>query len=268
MDDDSDSGVDCNDDDSTSSVGEPQQNGRWDHGRQYAVFYEDPGRDAKFIEPVDELQREQWARRHEVFKELIPLHRSALPPQGRCLDVGAGLGLWAVEFADKQTDWRVVAIDVFPNFPRWVPPNMMPMLEDVESLSYTATYDFIMVRDMQWSVNLRDVMPRLVRSLLPRGSLEVVCLGPVEPSNGAEGGGMIENMPQQIGMPSWADIETGLPTWMKEAGLVDVRAEVLLVLVSSGSGMDTTHLRRDGWSEDERYCKLVLVHGTKRTDQS
>ncbi|CCC14080.1 hypothetical protein SMACR_08391 [Sordaria macrospora] len=66
----------------------------------------------------------------------------------RALDIGTGLGLWAIDFADEFPNAEVIGTDVTPIQPSWVPPNVKFELDDCNK-EWTwpdNTFDFVNLR--------------------------------------------------------------------------------------------------------------------------
>ncbi|KAK1777729.1 S-adenosyl-L-methionine-dependent methyltransferase [Copromyces sp. CBS 386.78] len=66
----------------------------------------------------------------------------------KVLDIGTGLGLWAIDFADEFPNAEVIGTDVTPIQPTWVPPNVKFELEDCNQ-EWTwpdNTFDFVNLR--------------------------------------------------------------------------------------------------------------------------
>ena len=65
-----------------------------------------------------------WKRR---LKKL--LRRS---PEGSLLDIGAGSGIWSIDFADIYPSAEILGVDVSANLPTYVPPNVRIEVDDLE----------------------------------------------------------------------------------------------------------------------------------------
>jgi Methyltransferase domain len=73
---------------------------------------------------------------------------------GRCLDIGAGSGIWCIEMGEKFPSADITGIDLSANFPTWVPPNVHFEVEDVEEpWTFTRPFDYIHCRYMAGAIS-------------------------------------------------------------------------------------------------------------------
>ncbi|KAI8711954.1 PNP-UDP-1 domain-containing protein [Fusarium sp. LHS14.1] len=72
---------------------------------------------------------------HDLVLEKKFLLGSIANFKGRVLDVGTGIGLWAIDMADDNPRADVIGVDLSPIQPIWVPPNCSFIIDDVELLS-------------------------------------------------------------------------------------------------------------------------------------
>lgn len=104
------------------------------------------------------------------------LHQAPIgPAPRRILDLGAGTGLWCIDFGDKYPDAEVTGVDISASAPTWVPPNVRFEIDDVEDTwTYATPFDYIHARYLAGAI--RD-WPRLVRqsfdNLEPGGWIEL-----------------------------------------------------------------------------------------------
>jgi ubiquinone/menaquinone biosynthesis C-methylase UbiE len=69
----------------------------------------------------------------------------------KVLDLGCGTGIWAIDFADAYPSAEVIGLDISPQQPHWLPPNLRFEIDDMtEEWTYPPnTFDYI---HMRWLV--------------------------------------------------------------------------------------------------------------------
>ncbi|KAF4539421.1 Methyltransferase type 11 [Lasiodiplodia theobromae] len=164
-----------------TSIKSEIRKGMEENGRIYAVYGEN-----EYAMPVDEREQDRLDMQHHKYTLLTDdkLHLAPLPakPQ-RILDIGTGTGIWAIDMADKYTAAEVVATDIAPVQPTWVPPNCSFILEDCNSPQWQfadASFDLIHCRDgfmtvRDWAAFARTAFAHL----RPGGWTELACMMPV-----------------------------------------------------------------------------------------
>ncbi|RPA95921.1 S-adenosyl-L-methionine-dependent methyltransferase [Choiromyces venosus 120613-1] len=132
--------------------------------------------------PNDEVEQDRLDMTHHLYLLItggslftVPIDTTN-PPQ-RILDIGTGTGIWAVDMAEEFRSAEVIATDLSPIQPKWVPPNLRFEIDDAED-SWTwqkESFDYIHVRGLLGAI--KD-WPRLLKQaydhLRPGGWLEVV----------------------------------------------------------------------------------------------
>ena len=69
------------------------------------------------------------------------------------LDIGTGTGIWAIDFADRHPEAKVLGVDLSPIQPSFVPPNLTFQVDDIEEpWTFSQQFDFIYSRMMIGSV--------------------------------------------------------------------------------------------------------------------
>ncbi|KAI9882201.1 MAG: hypothetical protein M1823_006057 [Watsoniomyces obsoletus] len=153
----------------TSSVAEFQK----ENGRTYHSF-----REGKYLFPNDELEKDRLDLSHHLLTMttnnrlyLAPI--KDINPQS-ILDIGTGTGIWSIQMGDELPSATITGNDLSPIQPRWVPPNVKFLVDDVEDEWVPEEkFDYIHCRYMCSSI--RD-WPALVRNcykhLKPGGWVE------------------------------------------------------------------------------------------------
>jgi trans-aconitate methyltransferase len=104
------------------------------------------------------------------------LYRAPLPrTMQRVLDVGTGTGIWAMEFADEFPSALVIANDLSPIQPGWVPPNVQFEIDDVEDVwPYSQPFDYIHIRNMGAAIaDWPKLCAQAMQHLKPGGWIEI-----------------------------------------------------------------------------------------------
>lgn len=119
---------------------------RLQHGRRYHALHSD----AEYHLPNDAAELDRLDLQHHLFKLTIDgaLYKSPLPEDVHyVLDVGAGSGIWTIEFAEKHPSALVVGTDLSPVEPKGQPDNCRFYVEDVEQdWNFDNDFDFIHAR--------------------------------------------------------------------------------------------------------------------------
>ncbi|KAK1975592.1 S-adenosyl-L-methionine-dependent methyltransferase [Colletotrichum cereale] len=118
---------------------------------------------------------------HFIFDFLITAGSYQEPtlvnPQ-KVLDIGAGAGIWAIEFADKHPSASVIGTDVADKIaPISVPPNLEILIEDCTKLwSFKdAEFDFIHARELIGAIkNWKALFAEAYRCLKPGKWFETI----------------------------------------------------------------------------------------------
>ncbi|KAI7519507.1 hypothetical protein KC316_g20111 [Hortaea werneckii] len=134
---DSDSAIGSDVESGSTSLSESIYNYRREHGRTYHAY-----KDGKYIFPNDEREADRLDLQHHIFRLTFGnrLFFSPLQNPKHCLDVGTGTGIWAEEFAEDFPYCQVTGIDLSPDQPTLVPPNLKFMIDDAEDLWLLAEF--------------------------------------------------------------------------------------------------------------------------------
>ncbi|KFY49237.1 hypothetical protein V496_10163 [Pseudogymnoascus sp. VKM F-4515 (FW-2607)] len=146
---------------------------KYENGRTYHAF-----REGQYIMPNDDKEQDRLDLVHHVWKLILrgELHRAPIPETvQRVLDVGTGTGIWAMEFADEFRNATVIANDLSPIQPTWVPPNLQFETDDAEDeWLYTQPFDYIHIRNMGASIaDWPKLVSNSLENLQPGGWIEV-----------------------------------------------------------------------------------------------
>jgi len=207
-----------------------------------------------------ELERLDIA--HTLFA-LINANRLHLAPLksdlGRVLDIGAGTGAWAIEFADAYSSALVTGVDISPTMPAVVPPNIRFEIDDVEDeWTYSKPFDYIHCRYMVGSIS---DWPKLMRqchdNLSPGGWVE---FQDFDIDYYSQDGSLTEEhaFRRWLALSAQAAGQVGrslrvgvqLEQWVRDAGFVDV--QVFKVPVPIGS-----------WPRDKRLKRMGVFNWTQ-----
>ena len=85
--------------------------------------------------PNDDIEQERMSMQHRAMFLASGCQNLYAPipenPQN-ILDLGTGIGIWAIDIADKYPEALVTGVDLSPIQPNWVPPNVKFEIDDVE----------------------------------------------------------------------------------------------------------------------------------------
>jgi SAM-dependent methyltransferase len=123
---------------------------KFKNGRRYHAYKE-----GSYIFPNDERESDRLDIIHKMVEVAMggKLHFAPIKDPKRILDIGTGTGIWAMEIGDEFPNADVVANDLSPIQPRWVPPNVHFEIDDAEAdWTYSQPFDFIHCRTMAGSI--------------------------------------------------------------------------------------------------------------------
>ncbi|SMY22890.1 unnamed protein product [Zymoseptoria tritici ST99CH_1A5] len=271
--DDSDSALGSDAASVTTSLSESIYNYRREHGRTYHAY-----KDGKYIFPNDEREADRLDLQHHLLRITYAnkLYFSPLDNPRRCLDVGTGTGIWAVDFADEHPECEVVGIDLSPGQPSLVPPNLKFIIDDAEDAwLYPEKFDFIHARLMSgcfsdWPEFIRQAY----ENLEPGGWLELQDYGlPVRSADNThlgtsvyEWGQLLCQASLKLGRPLGSDASEYFTTYMQSAGFVDI--QVKMFMWPTNSWPKDPYMKELGrWNQVniteglEAFCLALLTRG-------
>ncbi|KAF4443965.1 hypothetical protein F53441_11283 [Fusarium austroafricanum] len=125
--------------------------------------------------PNDEEQLEALDLIHHWLTLMLD-EQLFLPPIGdnpqKILDIGTGTGIWAINMGDEYPSAEIIATDITPSQPNFVPPNVEFQIDDAQ-LDWTfepESFDFIHVRYLQGSIdNWEKFYDQMYKFLKPGG---------------------------------------------------------------------------------------------------
>ncbi|KAA8629316.1 hypothetical protein SMACR_06716 [Sordaria macrospora] len=242
---------------STASITSSILNYRTINGRTY---HSDSVTDGEYWGPNDKKHLDALEIYHEAI-ELMLDHKLHMAPIKdnieRAIDIGTGLGIWAIDFADKYPTCEVTGTDITPVQPSWIPPNVRFEIDDAtKEWTYKPNhFDFIHVRFMigaiaDWPAFYQEAY----RVCKPGGWIEHIDHSPVVSSDDGSVkpgsaldtyGKVIAQAGQKMGRSTTLAQETTMEEGMKAAGFVNVQVKEFKMPVTA-------------WSKDQREKEIGM----------
>lgn len=146
----------------------------YENGRRYQQCDDDV-----YIFPNDEKERDRLDMLHHIhlliFKD--KLYMAPIQKPKNILDMGAGTGIWAIDFADEFPNAHVLGVDFSYMQPNWLPPNCSFELDNIEKeWQYPPgqRFDYIHQRGLAGSIqDWYGLYRQALMHLVPGGWLEI-----------------------------------------------------------------------------------------------
>lgn len=156
----------------TTSLASSVLDYQYENGRRYHSYQA-----GKYFAPNDEEEQQRLDLVHHVQSMCLggELFKVPITEPHRILDIGTGTGIWAIDIADRFEMAEVIATDLSPIQPKWVPPNLQFLVDDAEAeWTFEKNFDFIHIRNMGGSIaDWPALLERCLAHLNPGGWLEV-----------------------------------------------------------------------------------------------
>ncbi|GAB1320157.1 S-adenosyl-L-methionine-dependent methyltransferase [Madurella fahalii] len=142
-----------------------------EHGRRYCGDY--------FL-PVDQTEQTRQYVIHQVYLKLFDLELTTVPLENPryILDIGTGIGEWAIGMAEKYPQCEVFGTDIAPIQPtHQVPSNVEFHIESAEEewLRPADTVDLVHLRNMEGAFSdWRFIYSQAFECLRPGGWIEII----------------------------------------------------------------------------------------------
>ncbi|KAI9707946.1 MAG: hypothetical protein M1820_004365 [Bogoriella megaspora] len=124
---------------------------RYENGRRYHAY-----RDGEYYQPNDEEMNHHEGIAHHLYLVTLDneLHLAPLENPKRILDIGTGIGTWAMDMAEKFPEAEILGTDLSPIQADIKPPNVHFEIDDcLSEWTYPPNhFDMIHMRTMMGSI--------------------------------------------------------------------------------------------------------------------
>jgi len=144
----------------------------YENGRRYHSY-----KQGAYWGPNDEEAQDNLDLFHHIFALSLGgrLHLAPVQDPKRVLDLGTGTGIWPIEYGDAHPEAQIVATDLSPIQPTFVPPNVEFQIDDFTA-DWTfapASFDFIHARSLYGCVeDYQALYSEALKALKPGGWFE------------------------------------------------------------------------------------------------
>ncbi|KXH64785.1 hypothetical protein CSAL01_10544 [Colletotrichum salicis] len=182
----------------------------------------------------------------------------------RVLDVGTGTGIWAMDFADEHPESEVLGVDLSPNQPTFVPPNVRFEIDDIEEpWTFSQPFDYIHSRLMTACIgDWKQYIQKCFDNLNPNGYLE---LNEVDLYGKSDDGTLADDGAIHRFSKLWGEAavkfghafqdNSTLKDLMTEAGFVDIKVQ-LFKWPTNPWPRDAKHKELGYWNLDNTIAGL------------
>lgn len=256
---------DSSDTDSYASLTAEAREYIFENGRRYHGY-----KSGRYMLPNDENEMDREDIKHHITMLITKgqLHLAPIDPNPqKILDIGTGTGIWAIDMADTYPSAKVIATDLSPIQPVWVPPNLVFEIDDAEEdWPYKqSSIDFIHARYLFHGI--RDwpkLLKQAIQVLKPGGWVELVEIHVIPSSYDnslPENSQIMElyNLLAGIGGKIGIDLAVAqkFKAMMEAAGFEDVQEEVFDLPL--GDWPDGRRMKEVGMFQ--RYQMVEGLHG-------
>jgi SAM-dependent methyltransferase len=219
-----------------------------ENGRRYCGDY---------FMPNDEAEQDRMLLVDEVHKAAFDYELTTVPlvDPKHILDVGTGIGEWALDMADMYPECEVTAFDISAIFPRKMSPNCFFEIDDAE-LEWERPFDHDLVHLRHMAGAFRDwpfIYSQVYKSLKPGGYIEVLDFDDHNTFKNILSFFPRESLAHRVSRDAYeAAVESGRPRGvahleprlLTDAGFEDIQAqELALPFLASDSDMGPLWLK-------------------------
>ena len=203
--------------------------------------------------PNDEFEQIRLSLVHRIFLDIFDGQLTSTPidDPDLVLDVGTGIGEWAIGMADQFPECEIIGTDISAIQPTSVPTNCFFELDDAE-LEWTResdSFDLVHFRNMMGAfTDWHFIYTEAFRVIKPGGWIELVDF---DDSKGGMGDFVSQFAPESDIHELFRDYTTAVektgrvrglahlnPAWLHQAGFVDIKVteHIIPINIDAGGG--------------------------------